>query len=95
MCRRATWNADPAHSSVAFEVEHMMTATVRCHFSSFDGTYRVRSDLTIRDETREVEVEATVQGAAEDPWGTEREGVAIHVVLVAIQPVLRTRPVDR
>jgi len=73
----------------------MMTATVRCHFSSFDGTYRVRSDLTIRDETREVEVEATVQGAAEDPWGTEREGVAIHVVLVAIQPVLRTRPVDR
>ena len=45
----------------------MMTATVRCHFSSFDGTYGVRSDLTIWGETREVEVEATVQGAGEDP----------------------------
>ena len=44
----------------------MMTATVRCHFSSFDGMYLVRSDLTIWDETREVEVEATVQGAGED-----------------------------
>ena len=62
-----TWVVDPAHSSVAFEVKRMMTATVRCHFSSFDGTYRVRSDLTIWDETREVEVEATVQGAGEDP----------------------------
>jgi polyisoprenoid-binding protein YceI len=73
----------------------MMTATARCHFSSFDGTYRVRNDLTIRDETREVEVEATVQGAGEDSRGTERVGVAIRVVFVAIQPVLRTRPVDR
>ena len=45
----------------------MMTATVRCHFRSFDGTYRVRSDLTIWDETREVEVEATVHGAGKDP----------------------------
>ena len=57
----------PGALSVAFEVKHMMTATVRCHFSSFDGTYRVRSDLTIWGETREVEVEATVQGAGEDP----------------------------
>jgi polyisoprenoid-binding protein YceI len=133
-----TWKADPAHSSVAFEVKHMMIATVRGHFSSFDGTleadedpelsrangwvdaasidtgspdrdahlrspeffdverypritfestriqwmeagtYRVWGDLTIKDVTREVEVEATVQGAGEDPWGTERVGVAIR-----------------
>jgi polyisoprenoid-binding protein YceI len=133
-----TWKADTAHSSVAFEVKHMMIATVRGHFSSFDGaleadddpershasgwvdaasidtgnadrdahlrspeffdverypritfdstridwveagTYRVRGDLTIKDVTREVEVEATVQGAGEDPWGTERVGIAIR-----------------
>jgi polyisoprenoid-binding protein YceI len=42
------------------------------------GTYRVWGDLTIKDVTREVEVEATVQGAGEDPWGTERVGVAIR-----------------
>ena len=133
-----TWKVDPAHSSVAFEVKHMMIATVRGHFSSFDGTleadedpersrargwvdaagidtgspdrdahlrspeffdvdsfpritldstrirwveagtYRVWGDLTIKDVTREVEVEATVQGAGEDPWGNERVGVAIR-----------------
>jgi polyisoprenoid-binding protein YceI len=91
-----TWKVDPAHSSVAFEVKHMMIATVRGHFSSFDGTleadafdstriqwvhggtYRVWGDLTIKDVTREVEVEATVQGVGEDPWGTERVGVAIR-----------------
>ena len=132
------WKVDRAHSSVAFEVKHMMIATVRGHFSSFDGTlvadedpershahgwvevasidtgspdrdahlrspdffdverypriifdstriewvqagvYRVWGDLTIKDVTREVEVEATVQGAGEDPWGTERVGVAIR-----------------
>src|ERR1700710_2817900 len=133
-----TWKVDPAHSSVAFEVKHMMIATVRGHFSSFEGTleadedparsrvhgqvdaasidtgnadrdahlrsleffdverfprisfdstriewveagvYRVWGDLTIKDVTREVEVEATVQGAGEDPWGNERVGVAIR-----------------
>ena len=133
-----TWKADPAHSSVGFEVKHMMISTVRGHFSSFDGaldavedpeqshaygwvdvasidtgsgdrdahlrspdffdadrypritfdstriqwveggTYRVWGDLTIKDVTREVEVEATIQGVGEDPWGTERVGVAVR-----------------
>jgi len=133
-----TWKVDPAHSSVGFEVKHMMIATVRGHFSSFDGTlatdedpershaygwvdvasidtgsadrdahlrsadffdveryprmtfdstriqwveggtYRVWGELTIKDVTREVEVEATVQGVGEDPWGNERVGVAIR-----------------
>jgi polyisoprenoid-binding protein YceI len=132
------WKVDPDHSSVAFEVKHMMIATVRGHFGSFDGTldaaedpeqshahgwvdvatintgspdrdahlrspdffdadrypritfdstriqwveggtYRVWGNLTIKDVTREVEVEATVQGAGEDPWGVERVGVAIR-----------------
>ncbi len=132
-----TWKVDPAHSSVGFEVKHMMISTVRGHFSSFDGrleadedpersqvtgwvdvasintgspdrdahlrspdffdaeryprmtfestriqwveggTYRVWGDLTIKDVTREIEVEATVQGVGEDPWGVEHAGIAV------------------
>ena len=43
-----------------------------------DGaTYRVAGDLTIKDQTREVELDGTVEGSAEDPWGNERVGVSI------------------
>jgi polyisoprenoid-binding protein YceI len=134
-----TWHVDPAHSSVAFEVKHLMIATVRGHFSEFEGTieaaeddpansrawgsvavasidtgnadrdahlrsedffdvarypearfestriehidggrYRLAGDLTIRGETREVEFEACVDGAAEDPWGNERVGITVR-----------------
>ena len=133
-----TWKVDRTHSSVGFEVKHMMIATVRGHFGSFDGTleadedpershaygwvevasidtgspdrdahlrspdffdveryprmtfdstriqwvesgtYRVWGDLTIKDVTREVEAEATVKGAGQDPWGNERVGIAIR-----------------
>src|SRR4051812_48571031 len=120
------WRVDPVHSSVAFEVKHMMIATVRGIFSEFDGwleaaeddpansralgrvavasidtgnadrdahlrseeffdaqrypemrfettrvqhleggTYRATGELTIKDHTREVEVTAVVEGAAE------------------------------
>lgn len=38
--------------------------------------FRVVGDLTIKDETREVELEATVHGADRDPWGNERVGVS-------------------
>jgi polyisoprenoid-binding protein YceI len=41
-----TWKADPAHSSVAFEVKHMMIATVRGLFSEFDGTLEAEEDPT-------------------------------------------------
>ena len=41
-----TWKADPAHSSVAFEVKHMMIATVRGHLSEFDGTLEAEEDPT-------------------------------------------------
>ena len=137
-----TWRADRDHTSVAFEVKHLMIATVRGRFSEFEGTleaaeddpsnsrawgtvnvasidtgnpdrdahlrspdffdverhpqmtfettsirhiegglYRVAGDLTIKDLTREVEVDATVEGAAEDPWGNERVGVSIRGVI--------------
>ena len=45
------------------------------------GHYRVAADLTIKDQTREVEVDATVEGAAEDPWGNERVGISIRGVI--------------
>lgn len=134
-----TWRVDPSHSSVAFEVKHLMIATVRGLFSQYEGTieaaeddpsnssawgslavasidtgnadrdahlrspdffdvehypearfestriehieaghYRMAGDLTIRGETREVEFEASVDGAAEDPWGNERVGISIR-----------------
>ena len=136
------WRVDPAHSSVAFEVKHMMISTVRGHFRAFDGTleaaeddpansrawgsvnvasidtgnaerdehlrsadffdaarypeirfastrvahveggtYHIWGDLTIKDVTREVAMDATVHGAGEDPWGNERVGVTVEGVI--------------
>lgn len=133
-----TWVIDPVHSSIGFEVKHMMISTVRGHFKRFDGTleaaddyhdsrvwgsvdvasvdtnnadrdahlrspdffdaerfpqirfestgvehvdlgrYRVIGDLTVKDLTLEVEVEANVEGAAVDPWGKDRVGIAVR-----------------
>ena len=33
-----TWNIDPAHSSVEFQVKHLGIATVKGHFNDFEGT---------------------------------------------------------
>jgi polyisoprenoid-binding protein YceI len=134
-----TWSVDRTHSSVGFEIKHLMIATVRGRFTEFEGTleaaeddpsnsrafgtvsvasidtgdadrdahlrspdffdverypqarfestriqhlaggtYRITGDLTIKDVTREVEFEATVEGSGEDPWGNERVGVAVR-----------------
>lgn len=133
-----TWTVDPIHSSVGFEVKHMMISTVRGHFKQYEGTleaaedyhdsrvwgsvqvasidtnnpdrdehlrgpdffdaerwpsitfestaiehveagsYRVTGDLTIKGVTREIQVEANVEGAAVDPWGKDRVGVAVR-----------------
>jgi polyisoprenoid-binding protein YceI len=32
-----TWNIDPAHSSVEFQVKHLGIATVKGHFNEFEG----------------------------------------------------------
>ena len=42
------------------------------------GDYLVRGELTIKDVTREVEMMATVEGAAEDPWGNDRVGISVR-----------------
>jgi polyisoprenoid-binding protein YceI len=39
-----TWRVDPAHSSAAFEVRHMMIATVRGRFREFDGILEAAED---------------------------------------------------
>jgi polyisoprenoid-binding protein YceI len=131
-----TWNVDPTHSSVEFQIKHLKIATVRGRFKEFEGTisaaedidqsrvsgivkaasidtneptrdehlrspdffdtenypeirfaskrieplggprFRVVGDLTIKDVTREVELEATVEGVERDPFGNERLGVS-------------------
>jgi polyisoprenoid-binding protein YceI len=38
------WKVDPAHSSAAFEVKHMMIATVRGHFREFEGLLDAAED---------------------------------------------------
>ena len=133
-----TWEIDPIHSSIGFEVKHMMISTVRGQFKQFEGTleaaedyhdsrvwgtvqvasidtgnadrdehllgpdffdaahypqitfestaiehvvlgtYRVGGDLTIKDVTREIQVEASVEGSAVDPWGNDRVGIAVR-----------------
>jgi polyisoprenoid-binding protein YceI len=45
------------------------------------GNYRVSGDLTIKDVTRQVEMDAYVEGAGEDPWGQERVGIRIRGVV--------------
>ncbi|MGH2762102.1 MAG: YceI family protein [Thermoleophilaceae bacterium] len=37
-----------------------------------DGRYRLLCEITIRGVTRPITLEATVQGTARDPWGSER-----------------------
>lgn len=133
-----TWTVDPIHSSVGFEVKHMMISTVRGYFKEYEGTleaaedyhdsrvwgsvqvasvdtnnadrddhlrgpdffdaerwpsitfestaiehveggsYRVTGNLTIKGVAREIEVHANVEGAAVDPWGKDRVGIAVR-----------------
>jgi polyisoprenoid-binding protein YceI len=37
--------------------------------------FRVVGDLTMKDVTREIELDATVEGTEKDPWGNDRVGV--------------------
>jgi polyisoprenoid-binding protein YceI len=42
-----TWNVDPSHSSVEFQVKHMGLATVKGFFDEFEGTIEVAEDGTV------------------------------------------------
>lgn len=41
-----TWNVDPSHSSVEFQVKHMGIATVKGQFNAFEGSLVVGEDGT-------------------------------------------------
>jgi polyisoprenoid-binding protein YceI len=42
-----TWNVDPSHSSVEFQVKHMGLATVKGFFGEFAGALEVAEDGTV------------------------------------------------
>jgi polyisoprenoid-binding protein YceI len=44
---QGTWNIDPSHSSVEFQVKHMGLATVKGFFSDFEGKIEVADDGTV------------------------------------------------
>lgn len=131
-----TWNVDPTHSSVEFQVKHMAIATVKGQFGEFQGsltigedgaasaggtvevasvdtrdaqrdehlkspdffdaashpqitfasteivavdedTFKVTGDITIHGVTKPITLEATVEGADEDPWGNQRVALSV------------------
>jgi polyisoprenoid-binding protein YceI len=40
-----TWRVDPAHSSIGFEIKHLMIATVRGRFTEFEGVVVAAEDV--------------------------------------------------
>jgi polyisoprenoid-binding protein YceI len=64
-----TWEVDPAHSSAAFEVKHMMIATVRGHFREFGG----RLDAA-EDDPANSQVTGWAKTASIDTGNADRDG---------------------
>jgi len=62
-----TWKVDPAHSSVGFEVKHMMISTVRGHFSSFDGRLEADEDP---ERALTMYITAKMQFSRQRPYGS-------------------------
>ncbi|HTW13129.1 MAG TPA: YceI family protein [Solirubrobacteraceae bacterium] len=61
-----TYNVDPAHSNVGFEVKHMGIATVRGAFKQFQGSVQASgSELTLK---------GTVEAASIDTGDQNRDG---------------------
>jgi polyisoprenoid-binding protein YceI len=66
-----------------FDVEHYPALAFRSRRIEklSDERYRVTGDLTIRDVSREVELDVEYGGRAKDPWGNERLGFAASTSL--------------
>jgi polyisoprenoid-binding protein YceI len=78
-----TGNADRdghLRSADFFDVEHYPQATFEStRIEPLGGSdYRMTGNLTIKGVTKEVQMNATVQGAGVDPWGNERVGVEVR-----------------
>ncbi len=64
------------------DVERFPTLTFKSRrIEPADGHYRVVGDLTIRDVTREVILDAEYAGAAKSPWGDLRAGFSAKTVI--------------
>src|SRR5436309_11461455 len=61
LARGATWNLDPAHTSVQFSVRHLMVSTVRGAFGKVTGNVQVDE----KDLTRS-RIQATIDAASID-----------------------------
>jgi polyisoprenoid-binding protein YceI len=61
-----------------FDAEKHPTMTFRCrrveHAPQDGDRYRLIGDLTLRGVTKEIVLEATLEGLAKDPYGNERAG---------------------
>ena len=67
--RAATWELDPAHSTVGFAIRHMMISTVRGQFRTFTG--KATGDPKAPDNAQ---VEATIDAASIDTANEKRDG---------------------
>lgn len=65
---RATtvWTIDPQHSSVGFEVKHMMFSRVRGHFTTLDGTIELAEDGLEHSRVKTVVDAASIDTGQED-----------------------------
>jgi len=61
-----TWNVDPVHSSVEFQVKHLGIATVKGQFKEFEGTLEVTPEG--------VRAYGTVETASVDTREPQRDG---------------------
>jgi polyisoprenoid-binding protein YceI len=57
-----------------------------------DERFRVRGDLTIRDVTKPIELEAELTGPITDPYGNERVGVSAHGKIKRLEWGLKYNP---
>lgn len=60
-----TWMVDPAHSSIGFEIRHLMIANVRGQFRDFEGTIVAAEDLSDSRVTGRVMVASIDTGQAD------------------------------
>jgi polyisoprenoid-binding protein YceI len=61
-----SYNVDPAHSNVGFEVRHMGIATVRGTFNTFSGTLEASGETTV--------LQGVVEVASIDTGDEQRDG---------------------
>jgi polyisoprenoid-binding protein YceI len=66
--RAATWELDPAHSTIGFAIRHMMISSVRGQFRTFTG--KATGDPKTPDKA---EIEATIDVASIDTANAKRD----------------------